>query len=192
MKARFVYEDVNFVRGMDPKTAMGIGYADVIHRWFKALDLDLNGYRIDKDLAVHYTGNMIFSKFGHNPDAPDFPLTFPMHELFINGSLRLDRSEFAELPEKLQVGGMLDLTYIEIKKLPDGLTVAGDLFIDNNEYLYKLPEDLKVGGGLYLINSKITRIPDSTWVGGHVILDDTKIEYFGSQIKPGQVKIDEL
>jgi len=38
MRAKFVYENMRFERGKDPKSAMGIGKRALIKKWFDDLD----------------------------------------------------------------------------------------------------------------------------------------------------------
>ena len=91
-----------------------------------------------------------------------------------SGSLYLDNTPIATLPDGLEVGGSLDLDNTPIATLPDGLTVGGSLYLDNTP-IATLPDRLTVGGSLYLNNTPIATLPDGLTVGGWLYLNNTPI-----------------
>lgn len=171
MRAKTVYENVNFERGKDPKAAMGLGRIRAVEKWLEYFELDSRSeidVMSEKNITVLVHGGITFSKFGRNPDAPDMPITFPMDGLHIEGSFYMDRSEFQELPKRLYVEGpTLDLTYYEGKNMPEKLFVNGDLILDSPENPIEIPEypEDYIKGNIILARED--------YHGGHVKVPDS-------------------
>jgi len=64
MKAQYVFENIEFERGIEPKEAMGIGRRALIEKWINSVpDLkNINKYKIDKDLIINVRGDVFLSR----------------------------------------------------------------------------------------------------------------------------------
>jgi hypothetical protein len=60
MKAQFVYENLNFERGVDPKHSMGIGKKALIKKWFEKWAPDAD-YEIGPNLSISVGGYLYLS-----------------------------------------------------------------------------------------------------------------------------------
>jgi len=112
MRAKFIYE---FERGLDPKTALGIGPRVVkIRKCFRDLDVPDEKYVI-MPTEVIFNSNLYLS--GTN-------VTWLPDNLEINGNLYLTNAAIIELPKNLKVSGNLYLRDTSITELPDDLQVT--------------------------------------------------------------------
>lgn len=150
-----VRESINFERGNNPKSAMGIGRSKLIEDWIEAVNSHeiyseydahsrsnktpenrISGYHINEDLTVDVRTNTGFG------DA-----------LIIRGQ------EMVELPEFIQFGKCEGNFYINVSGLRTmrgfPKIVTGHLCVNNNQLtsLDYLPEE--VGGGLYIQGNKV-------------------------------------
>jgi len=141
MRAKFVYENMRFERGQDPKKSMGIGRKSLIKKWFDDLDVSPDDYTIDDKLNIK-----------------------------VGGYLDLRNTPITSLPDNLTVRRFLDLANTPITSLPDNLSVGGWLDLRNSQ-ITSLPDNLSVGKSLDLINTKITSLPDNLSVGGEIYKD---------------------
>jgi hypothetical protein len=57
-----VRESISFERGLNPKKALGIGEKGFIEKWLKYYGI--KNYRINDDLSIDVTGNVIFDHGG--------------------------------------------------------------------------------------------------------------------------------
>ena len=92
---------MNFERGQDPKSAMGIGNRALIKKWFDDLDVSPEEYTIDDNFNI-----------------------------FFKGFLNLRNTLIISLPANLSIGGYLDLSNSQIASLPDNLSVGGNIYKD--------------------------------------------------------------
>ncbi len=95
MKAQFIYENLDFERGIDPKHSIGIGKRALIDRWFEEWAPDAE-YEVDANLNIE-----------------------------IKGGLNLNNTPITSLPDNLSVGGYLNLRNTQITSLPDNLNIEG-------------------------------------------------------------------
>lgn len=148
MRARKVYESLDFERGRDPKEVMNIGKIQEIRNWLETFRLDGRSEIIPTDhgYEVVVNGGITFSKSGPNETYPNTPTTFPMDTLKIIGSFYMDRSAFTNLPRVLQVTGNLDLSYYQGEELPEELEVGGNLDIEYTKHNLVMPNTAIVGG----------------------------------------------
>jgi len=121
MKAQYVFENMRFERGQDPKSSMGIGKRALIKKWFDDLDISPDEYTIDDKLNIFLGGSLYLSntKITSLPD-----------NLSVERSLDLENSQITSLPDNLSVGGYLDLANTKITSLPDNLSVGGEIYKD--------------------------------------------------------------
>ena len=112
---------INFERGQDPKSAMGIGKCVLIKKWFDDLGISLEKYTIDDKLNIFFEGNFHLSntKITSLPD-----------NLSVGGSLGLENTQITSLPDNLSVGGFLNLENTQITFIPDNLSVGGRIYKD--------------------------------------------------------------
>jgi len=141
MKAKFVYENMEFKRGQDPKRSMGIGKRALIKKWFDDLDVGSEEYSIDDNFNI-----------------------------FFKRSLDLRNTQITSLPDNLSIRGDLYLTNTLITSLPNNLSVRGFLDLTNTPITF-LPDNLSVGGSLDLRNTPITSFPDNLAVSGNIYKD---------------------
>jgi hypothetical protein len=118
MRARFIYE---FERGLEPKTALGIGPRIFkIRKCFRDLDIPDKKYKITPT------------------------------EVIFNSNLYLEYKNVTWLPNNLEINGNLYLRNTPITELPDGLKVGDTLDLENT-LITKLPDDLQVGLYIWVI-----------------------------------------
>ena len=142
MRAR----SVNFERGQNPKSSMGIGYNALIKKWLETWAPYVE-YTIDNDKNI-----------------------------IVEESLYLEGTEITELPDNLTITGDLDLENCKmLSKLPNNLKVEGNLNLEGCEMITEFPDNLKVGGYLDLSGTKITKLPDNLTVKGSLYLTGTPI-----------------
>jgi hypothetical protein len=111
MRAKFINE---FERGLDPKTALGIGpRVFKIRKCFRDLDI------------------------------PDEKYTITPTNVIYNGYLDLGGKNVTWLPDNLSINSSLDLKYTPITKLPDNLEIQGNLWLGDSK-ITELPDDLQV------------------------------------------------
>jgi hypothetical protein len=122
---KLVREHINFQRGLDPKSAMGIGPKALIKKWFDDLNIPPEKYVINPDLSIDYKYD-----------------------------LDLRNTQITSLPDNLAVNGSLDLRNIQITSLPDNLTVKGSLWL-NNTKITSLPDNLTVKGEIIGFEPKV-------------------------------------
>jgi hypothetical protein len=118
-KRKKVSESLDFERGIDPKTSIGIGKRAQIVSWFDSLGIRPTKYTIDDKLHI-----------------------------FVKGHLDLQGAQVSSLPDNLTVESWLDLRDTEIINLPNNLSVGGDLDIVGTP-ITSLTKSLKVGGEIY-------------------------------------------
>lgn len=137
------FESLDFKRGEDPHSALGVGSIYKTQEWLDRWFPDV--YHYVKDGRVHTDAELQFNIW--NKDQPDY------------------------IPDNLTVGGYLNMEYItSIKELPKGLEVFGDLYLDET-VLTELPPDLYVGENLYVMRR--VKIPDTVRVGNEIrIMED--------------------
>ena len=121
MKARFVYESINFERGQDPMKTLGLGKRVQIEKWVDALDIRSDRYVINKDLSIIVNGDL-FLRYTNITSLPD--------NLTVKGSLFLYNTNITSLPDNLTVNGFLNLKDTNISSLPDNLTIKGEIYKD--------------------------------------------------------------
>jgi hypothetical protein len=148
MRAKKIYESLDFERGKDPKDVMNLGKIREIKDWLEIFRLDGRSEIIptNRGYEVVVSGGITFSKFGPNEEYPDTPTTFPMDTLKIIGSFYMDRSAFTNLPRVLQVTGNLDLSYYQGEELPEELEVGCNLDIEHVKNNLVIPNTAIVGG----------------------------------------------
>ena len=134
-------ESLNFERGGNPLTTIGIGRKALIKQWFDSVNVSPDEYTIDDDL--HIT---------------------------VGGDLDLEDTAITKLPDNLTVGGWLDLRGTAITELSDNLTVYGDLDLRSTK-VTELPDNLTVRGYLNLRYTAITKLPKSLKVEGEIYKD---------------------
>ena len=93
----------------------------------------------------------------------------------VHGSLELDNSEIAALPEEMIVHGSLFINGWMAPRLPTRLAVQDRLFL-NGPRITALPPHLSVGGDVSLDYSAITRLPIGFSVQGDLNLQRTPID----------------
>ena len=120
MRARKIYEIIDFERGQDPKSSIGIGRKALIEKWFRTWAPDVN-YTIDDNLNIYVRGDL-WLRGAQITELPD--------NLSVGGSLDLQRTQITKLPDNLSVGGGLYLQRTQITKLPDNLSVGGEIYKD--------------------------------------------------------------
>jgi Leucine-rich repeat (LRR) protein len=110
----------HFQRGLDPKSAMGIGSRALIKKWFDNLNIPPEDYVINPDLSIDYESYL---------DLSNTPITSLPDNLTVDGDLDLSNTKITNLPDNLRVNGGLYLSNTKITNLPDNLKVEGDLYI---------------------------------------------------------------
>ena len=138
MRARKIYEIIDFERGQDPKSSIGIGRKALIEKWFRTWASDAE-YMIDDDLNIYVRGDLWLRRT-QITELPD--------NLRVGGSLDLAETQITKLPDNLSVGGYLNLQGTQITELPDNLRVGGLLDLRGTQ-ITKLPKSLKVEGTIY-------------------------------------------
>ena len=101
MKAQYVFENMRFERGQDPKSSMGIGKRALIKKWFDDLAVSPDDYTIDDNFNIN-----------------------------VGGYLNLRNTSITSLPDNLSVGRSLYLENTKITSLPDNLSVGGEIYKD--------------------------------------------------------------
>jgi len=121
MRAPFVYENMRFERGQDPKDAMGIGERVLIKKWFDDLGVSPDDYTIDGKLNIEIREslNLRYTQITSLPD-----------NLSVGKSLFLENTQITSLPDNLSVGKSLNLKNTQITSLPDNLSVGGEIYKD--------------------------------------------------------------
>jgi hypothetical protein len=100
---KLVKESLNeFERGLDPKTALGIGRIAKIQKLFRDLDI------------------------------PDKYYTITPTEVILNRDLNLSGTNVTWLPDNLSINGILDLENSLITKLPNNLEIRDNLWLSNS------------------------------------------------------------
>jgi hypothetical protein len=116
---KLVREHINFQRGLDPKSAMGIGSRALIKQWFDDLGIPPKNYVINPDLSIDYKYYL---------DLNNTKITSLPDNLTVNGGLDLTNTKITSLPDNLTVNGWLSLSNTKITSLPDNLTVEGKIY----------------------------------------------------------------
>jgi hypothetical protein len=98
MKAQFIYENLDFERGRDPKESIGLGLYEVIKNGMRQL------------LGLPEVKHMVIGVYGENPD--------PVLEIFWQGSIK----EFKKYIEKY-LGNYLDTDIKYISKDWNSFTI---------------------------------------------------------------------
>ena len=81
MKAQYVFENMRFERGQDPKSSMGIGKRALIKKRFDDLDISPDEYTIDNKLNIF---------FGEDLDLRNTPITSLPDNLSVGGEIYKD------------------------------------------------------------------------------------------------------
>ena len=84
MKAKFVYENMRFERGQDPKSSMGIGKRALIKKWFDDLDIDPDYYTIDDNFNINIEKDL----FLNNAQITSLP-----DNLSVRGCLYIEKNQ---------------------------------------------------------------------------------------------------
>ena len=121
MKAQFVYENIEFERGLEPKQALSLGRRALIKKWFDDLDISPDRYVINPDLSIEVGGSLYLE---------DTNITSLPNNLSVEADLYLRGTNITSLPDNLSVGGWLDLEGTNITSLPDNLSVGGTIYKD--------------------------------------------------------------
>ena len=121
MKAKLVYESINFKRGLEPKHALSLGRRALIKKWFDDLDISPDEYVINPDLSI---------EVGRHLDLEGTQITSLPDNLSVGRDLWLEDTKITSLPDNLSVGGWLDIRRTNITSLPDNLKVGGTIFKD--------------------------------------------------------------
>jgi len=125
MKAKFVFEAVNFQRGLDPKEALGVGKRAEIISWFKYIESKTDreiSYEIDKDLNIFVWWGLHLYELPEIDSLPD--------NMTISGNLNMEGCNVKTLPKGFDVGGYLDIRQTKITSLPPDLKVKQTIFKD--------------------------------------------------------------
>ena len=121
MKAKLVYESINFKRGLEPKHALSLGRRALIKKWFDDLDISPDRYVINPDLSI---------EVGRHLDLEGTKITSLPDNLSVGGDLYLRGTNITSLPDNLSVGGSLYLRGTKITALPDNLSVGREIYKD--------------------------------------------------------------
>jgi len=166
-----------FVRGGDPKAALGIGARVEIEQWFSEWAPNTD-YNEDENFNILIDSlNLRRSLVTHLPD-----------NLKVRGTLDLEETQITQLPAGLKVGGDLDLRNTPIKSLPEGLEVGGNLNLMNT-LITHLPAGLKkIGGYLDLEGTPITQLPKGLKkIKGYLDIRGTQITQLPDDLEIGGI-----
>ena len=121
MRAKTVFENIEFKRGRDPKRTLGIGKVAQIDQWFEKWAPKVE-YKIDDNLNIYVYGNLNL----RNTNVTSLP-----DNLKVNSNLVLDNTKkLTSLPNNLKVDDHLFLRNTNITSLPDDLEVKRNIFKD--------------------------------------------------------------
>ena len=120
MKAQFVYENMDFERGQDPKETIGIGKKAQIDEWFEEWAPDAE-YVINPDLSIEVKEGLYLRNTS---------VDFLPDNLNVGNWVDLSNTKMTHLPDNLNVRRWLDIRNTQITSLPDNLSVGDGIFKD--------------------------------------------------------------
>jgi hypothetical protein len=190
MKAQFVYENVNFERGLDPKSSIGIGLRSQIEKWMKKVKIDPEDYTIDENfnIVLFTPENLVltntpwvdsYTPFAANAKVLSIydytKIDYIPENMTVYGGVFMAESKIASIPSTFKPLSYLDLRFWKGTSLPDNFTVGDNLDISGS-LISSWPKKLTVGGDLFIKDTYLSGIPlpkDLVVKTGRIVSDES-------------------
>jgi len=192
MKAQFVYEALDFERGMGPKDSLDIGLRSRINKWMKIVEIAPEDYTIDKNLNIilFTPENLTLEKIPWNPNLPwdrqspqakslsiydDTNIDYiPENMTVYGGVFMTENKKIDSIPSTFRPMSYMDLRLCTMTSLPDNLIIGGNLDISES-LISSWPKKLTVGGDLFIKGTALVDIPlpaDLVVKTGRIVSDE--------------------